>query len=105
MSDHHRTHGHTRSGHWPAVERAHLETQPDCQVCGGRQRLNVHHIRPFHLFPEHELDPKNLITLCDGEVVNCHLLFGHLRDWRAWNPHVVQDAETWRRKILRRRAA
>lgn len=82
-----------RSKNWNAVKTSHLENHPTCAACGSKQKLNVHHIVPFHLDPSKEEDPKNLITLCEGEVVNCHLLFGHSRDWRAFNPNVSQDAK------------
>ena len=94
-----RTRGESRSPEWPEVREAHLKEQPCCQACGATSRLNVHHKRPFHLHPELELVDSNLITLCEGAVVNCHLLYGHLRDWAAYNPDVEHDAEQWREKI------
>lgn len=95
----------TRSTKWAAVRKAHLKSQPCCQVCGASSLLNVHHIKPFHLFPELELQEDNLITLCEGTSVNCHLLMGHLMNWRAWNPAVVSDTERMRKKIMARLAA
>src|SRR5689334_13402087 len=77
------SHESPRSGKWPAVERAHLKAQPECQACGSRELLSVHHIRPFRLYPELELDADNLITLCQKH--HCHFLFGHAGDYRAWN--------------------
>lgn len=82
-----------RSGKWPAVEKSHLLKQPTCQACGGVKQLAVHHRQPFHLFPTLELDPTNLITLCEaGPGLNCHLALGHIGQWPAWNPNVVADA-------------
>lgn len=95
-----------RSPQWRGVRERHLEKEPVCQVCGGKKRLNVHHIKPFHLFPNLELDPANLITLCEKskiDGINCHFLFGHLGDWQAWNPSVRRDAAAWASKILLRR--
>jgi 5-methylcytosine-specific restriction enzyme A len=63
----------------------------------------VHHIKPFHLFPDLELSFANLITL--GEACptgNHHLLFGHLGYWSSWNEDVVKDARTFRIKIQTR---
>lgn len=93
-----------RSPKWPAVRAEHLRAHPECEACGeSRVRfLNVHHIVPFHVDPTKELDPENLITLCEGETVNCHLLFGHLRNWRSWNADVRKDAAEWRAKIKNR---
>ena len=94
-----------RSSHWDAVRDAHLRQFPTCAACGKRALLNVHHIKPFHLFPSLELDGSNLITLCEDQVINCHLLFGHLRSWPAYNPTVVQDAASWYAKMKARLTA
>lgn len=91
-----------RSSKWPRVRAVHLTHEPVCQACGGRQRLEVHHILPVNYAPWLELDSNNLITLCEGEAVNCHLLFGHLRNYQSYNPTVVYDAALWRRKIATR---
>jgi hypothetical protein len=83
---------HTRSPHWPAVRRAHLEKHPTCSACGGKRLLQVHHMRPFHLEPALELDPRNLITLCTWKL--CHFELGHGDDWTAFNPKVIEHAHT-----------
>ena len=54
--------GTARSGKWPALERDWLKVHPACAACGCRDRVSVHHKRPFHLHPELELKPTNLIT-------------------------------------------
>ena len=87
-----------RSGKWPKVEKAHLADHPGCAVCGATKQVNVHHVKPYHLFPELELEAGNLITLCCGEHDH-HLLFGHLGDFKAFNPTVRADAEIWAFKI------
>ncbi len=83
-----------RSSRWASVREAHLLVQPNCQVCGASEaqcrskgvHLNVHHIKPYHLHPEDELDPSNLITLCEGgHDTNCHLMWGHLGCFRSIN--------------------
>lgn len=96
--------GSKRSDHWPKVRRQHLNANPVCAVCGGKKKLEVHHIKPFHLFPKLELDPTNLITLCENknDGVNCHLLFGHLGNFKSVNANVVEDASTWNKKIAER---
>lgn len=93
--------GAKRSPEWRSVANAHLEAHPVCACCGGKVQLRVHHIRPFHLKPELELDRTNLITLCEAGKygINCHLLLGHLGNWRRWNPAVVIDAYLWRAKL------
>lgn len=81
-----------RSSQWPRVRREHLELNGSCKACGAVKNLEVHHIAPFHLSPEQELDPFNLVTLCETPSHNCHFLFGHLLDWRAYNIMVLDDA-------------
>lgn len=93
-----------RSNHWPAVRLLHLKQFPCCAVCGSKAKVEVHHIRPFHLFPELELEPTNFLTLCEGSG-NHHFWVGHLGDWQAWNPYAVEDAAIWREKIKRRRTS
>ena len=94
----------TRSPEWPKVRAAHLKLHPTCAVCGGTVKLEVHHMQPFHLHPERELDPTNLITLCESghEGVNCHLHYGHLGDFHSYNVNVVEDAGVWKKKIANR---
>jgi hypothetical protein len=48
-------------------------------------------MEPFHLHPELELDPGNLITLCMG-TNECHLTIGHGGDWKSFNGTVLSDA-------------
>ena len=95
--------GTQRSGRWPGVRAQHLKKHPRCEVCGGIKKLNVHHKKPFWIFPELELDPGNLFTLCEGSrKINCHLIVGHLLSYLSFNPAVDEDARTWREKILGR---
>lgn len=93
-----------RSDKWPKVRAEHLKQFPVCAVCGGRHKIEVHHIRPFHIHPELELDPANFITLCedDGDGVNCHLFFGHLGNFKSFNADVISNAAEWRKKIAER---
>lgn len=102
----HDTLGHVavpRSPHWGKVRDAYLLEHPLCVACGGKDHLNAHHRKPFHLFPELELDPTNLLTLCEhgpGDT-NCHLLLGHGGNWSLWNPQVQNDVE-WFAEMLAR---
>lgn len=93
--------GSKRSSRWPSVRRAHLKKNPACAVCGSKKNLEVHHKMPFHLDPGLELNPDNLITLCEskGDGVNCHLLFGHLGSFKSFNQTVEQDAKDWNTKL------
>jgi 5-methylcytosine-specific restriction endonuclease McrA len=53
--------------------------------------LNVHHKKPFHLFPQLELEPTNLITLCMESGKDCHIKLGHGDNFKAYNPNVEED--------------
>lgn len=86
-----------RSGKWKTTRKKHLEKQSECQVCGTKKKLNVHHKIPVSIAPEKENDEDNLITLCDYN--NCHFLFGHLCNWSKYNPDIVQDCLYWSQKI------
>jgi len=80
----------TRSPEWRRVKNEHLKTHPFCAGCGGQKHLQVHHILPFHLHPELELNPSNLVTACMS-ARECHLLVSHGDDFKKWNPNVVED--------------
>lgn len=92
-----------RSSRWPAVRKAYLEKHPTCAVCNGSEKVEVHHIRPFHIHPDLELSESNFITLCEGRgYANCHLFFGHLGNYRSFNVDVLSDAGQWAHKIATR---
>ncbi len=94
----------TRSNKWPVVRAQHLSRQPICALCGGNKKLQVHHIKPFHLNPELELSEDNLITLCESELggVNCHLHYGHLGNYKSYNENVIRDVQEWFHKLQNR---
>ena len=92
-------HDNKRSPHWPAFRKKFLFGK-SCAVCGGKKKLEPHHILPFHLFPERELDEKNLIALCEGnKVMNCHLAIGHSFSFKSYNPNCAKDAEQMNSRI------
>ncbi len=94
-----RKHGKARSPQWARVAREHRLREPACVVCGYKGRkLQVHHIKPFHLHPQLELDPKNLITLCETRGREHHLLLGHLEAWESYNEHIREDATHFHHK-------
>lgn len=97
--------GHRRSPHWSHVRKEHLSLQPSCQMCGTTDRLQVHHIRPFHLHPELELVQSNLITLCEKRGHDCHFVAGHFHNWRAFNPDVIADVAHYRAESEKAHAA
>lgn len=86
-----KNHGNKRSSKWNTVRAIYLKMEPECVVCGTKKGLHVHHIQPFHLRPDLELDLDNLITLCRKH----HFTFGHLGWWSSWNVAVQEDALHW----------
>ena len=90
-------HGMARSPKWPGVEKLHLKFHPVCEACGSNKKLNVHHKKPFHLFPQLELDMNNLITLCMDK--ECHIKIGHGDNFKDYNPDVEADAQKVRANI------
>lgn len=93
----------TRSPHWSTLRDQHLKENGECAACGSKKSLQVHHIRPFHLQPELELDPENLITLCMDEW-DCHLTIGHGGSFRSYNPCVEEDVYRFRHATGERHA-
>lgn len=77
-----------RSRFWRSVRKKHIKANPTCAACGTRKRLEVHHMKPFALYPELELDRTNLQTLCQRD----HFAVGHLYDYRAYNYWSLEDA-------------
>ena len=92
--------GAKRSALWLAVREKYLWEHPTCECCEGRKNLEVHHIKPVHLFPELELMMSNLVTLC--ERMKCHFAFGHLYSWRSYNPNIKEDLKMWNEKVRSR---
>jgi hypothetical protein len=62
----------------------------------------VHHIRPFHLHPELELEQDNLITLCEKRAHDCHFQVGHFMNWSWFNPDVRVDAADYLSERIKR---
>jgi 5-methylcytosine-specific restriction endonuclease McrA len=94
-----RMHGYERSPQWRRVQKEHLLREPSCVVCGYKgKKLQVHHIKPFHLHPHLELDPRNLITLCEARGRDHHLLLGHLGEWQSYNENIRHDVKRFHRK-------
>lgn len=97
------TNGQRRSGKWPGVRKRFLETFDCCAVCGSKDKLEVHHLIPFQEAPHLELEFSNLITLCESRPWYCHLIFGHLGDYRAINLECRKDVLEWAAKVQTRK--
>lgn len=88
-----------RSPEWPKVEHAYRKEHPVCECCGSNEHLNVHHKKPFHLYPQFELDPTNLITLCMDPAKECHIKLGHGDNFKDYNPNVEEDVKKVRENM------
>ena len=93
--------GTRRSNKWRKVRAQFLKDNPRCAICSSKLLIEVHHCIPFHIAPDIELDTDNLITLCENKKygINCHLLVGHLGNYKRVNTQVKIDAITWNLKI------
>lgn len=63
----------------------------------------MHHIIPFHLAPDLELEEDNFIVLCEHgrfKGINCHLLIGHLGNYSRFNASVKIDSVIWKYKLI-----
>lgn len=88
-----------RSEKWPSIEKDIINKYKCCAACGSIQHLQVHHIQPFHLHPELELQESNLIILCMSEN-ECHLRIGHGDLFRAYNPLLMKDINDLRLQLV-----
>lgn len=90
-----------RSPKWAAFAKRFLKGKC-CAACGRSEHVVAHHKQPFHLHPELELDESNLIPLCEGRAINCHLAIGHLYFWPSFNPTVDADAAYIAKRVKER---
>jgi 5-methylcytosine-specific restriction protein A len=92
--------GTRRSGQWRRVRNEFLKGK-SCEICGGRRSLVAHHIINFALAPDLECAPSNLMALCESKRygINCHLLIGHLGNWRRINVNVRADVAYWHERL------
>lgn len=81
-----------RSPRWYEVRKNYIKYNPSCAACETTANIEVHHIQPFEIFPDLELDPQNLMTLCRY----CHLVIGHYKDFSLYNPYALLDAMSYK---------
>lgn len=96
--------GAKRSSRWRQTREHVILVNKKCAVCGSTKKLEVHHVVPFHYAPDKELDLENLVVLCERKKygINCHLLIGHLGNYRRFNPVCKIDIMTWAMKLGKR---
>lgn len=89
--------GESRSSLWSKIRDEFVTDHPVCAACNTKTSLNVHHIIPFAVRPDLELDKSNLITLCREH----HFKIGHDPDgpwkpakpaWTRYNPNVREHS-------------
>jgi len=88
-----------RSPKWQTVRKDFIEANAACEACGETEKLEVHHVKPFHLDKSLELEVSNLMTLCD-KGHKCHLNIGHLGSWRKENPQAREMAAQLKKTLL-----
>ena len=92
--------GKLRSSGWYQFRKIHIKKE--CCYCGRKgtflKPLQLHHLRPFHLFPEDELNPDNVETFCN----ECHLREAHLMSYKSFNINVKEKAKIMREEIKNR---
>lgn len=95
-----------RSSRWRSVREQHLKECPRCEACGDDKNLEVHHLKPYHLFPELELEKSNLMTLCCHGIggMNCHLVYGHCGHWSSYGTDPVTACYQFREMLKRRKS-
>jgi 5-methylcytosine-specific restriction endonuclease McrA len=71
--------------------KEHVTLNPNCAFCGRSNAVDVHHKIPVSFAPELAADKNNLITLCRKPA--CHLVVGHLGNWKTYNKNVEKICE------------
>lgn len=97
--------GADRSPQWPRFRKEQIEIRGGkCELCGGKDKLELHHVERFTDNPSRELDSKNVLILCESgnNGIICHRSFGHLGSYLSINKDAVKDVAEWRIKILKR---
>jgi 5-methylcytosine-specific restriction endonuclease McrA len=68
-----------RDPRFRSAEREFIRRNPVCAGCGG-SATTAHHVIPFHVRPDLEMDESNWAPVCP----DCHFVDGHARNWRKW---------------------
>lgn len=57
-----------------------------CEYCGRKGNADVHHVKDISHHPELAAEKSNMICLC--RKPQCHLIIGHMGDFKGINPNV-----------------
>lgn len=105
MNEKVKTHGVPRSSLWPKTKREFEKNNPKvCAICRKKKGVQLHHKKPFHLHPELELEPSNLVWLCENQKdISCHLIFGHFGNFKdKYNPRIDADIKLWNERLTKK---
>jgi 5-methylcytosine-specific restriction protein A len=91
----------SRDPRWKPFRNNYLVNKR-CAICDSTENLELHHKKSFHDHPELELDPGNVVALCENPSRNCHFVFGHLMNWRLVNDDI--DNTIMYFQLLRKKA-
>ena len=91
--------GVPRSGSWYSTRNEFIKSNNECECCGSKKNLQVHHKVPFCVDPDRELDMDNLMTLC----ADCHFQIGHCGWWASYNPNVEESVRFYKAMLENRR--
>jgi hypothetical protein len=91
--------GGKRSSAWYPLRNSFLANKR-CAVCNTDKDLEAHHKKPFHEYPELELDESNLVALCS----RCHFVIGHLFNYSMYN-HDIDNTITYFQLIIKKAKA
>jgi hypothetical protein len=86
--------GEERSPEWARVRKSFAQKHQRCLICGiEKKSLQIHHVVPFSINPDLELEKNNLIPLCTSKYwgYNDHLVVGHAQNFKLENPWVLLD--------------
>lgn len=98
-----RTLGAERSSQWSSFKVQFAKTHPKvCAVCGTTKGLQLHHKTPFSRDKSRELDPTNVVWLCEQGEHSCHLIFGHLYSFFSYNLDLDNTIKEWNVLITNR---
>ena len=82
-----RTFGAKRSSDWSRFRNENIKDR--CEICGSKFFLELHHVLPFHIRPDLELDKNNVITACRRH----HLEFCHFFNFKKFNIDIKNHIE------------
>lgn len=85
---------------WQRCKREFYKVVPkECACCGSKKKIEAHHKKPRHLFPQLALVLNNLIALCKG----CHLRIGHLGSYFTYNETIELVAMFVRKHSIKKK--